>query len=105
MTEAIIRQEQISNQLHHTYGMARCPKCNGMNGQWRGYRTRKDGSVLHRRWCKQCGKWFIGAIHTRHSGNIIEEEVRESTAGPLDTGYREGRNGTVPGISTAGGVR
>ena len=34
-----------------------CPTCQSNQGQWRGYRTRKDGAVFHRRWCKRCGKW------------------------------------------------
>lgn len=45
-------------------GLEACPKCASRNGQWRGYRTRKDGSVVHRRWCRDCGTWFQKA-HTQ----------------------------------------
>lgn len=89
MTEAFLVQEHTGEALHHVCGMrafegvARCPKCDGMDGQWRGYRRRKDGSVAHRRWCKQCGKWYIGNIDTRHTGSVTEEGFSESTGGPL----------------------
>ena len=37
----------------------RCPRCRSWRGQWRGYRKRKDGTIAHRRWCTQCGKWHF----------------------------------------------
>ena len=36
-----------------------CPHCQSTEGQWRGYRTTRR-SVQRRRWCKCCGRWFIG---------------------------------------------
>jgi transposase-like protein len=35
-----------------------CPCCSSSGGQWRGYRSRKDGTVLHRRRCSDCGRWY-----------------------------------------------
>lgn len=36
-----------------------CPGCLSTQGQWRGYRVRKDRSIAHRRCCKACKKWFF----------------------------------------------
>ena len=35
-----------------------CPLCGSNRGQWRGYRPRKKGHTVHRRWCRGCGRWF-----------------------------------------------
>jgi len=43
-----------------------CSRCGGAQGQWRGYRHRKDGSVAHRRKCGRCEKWYIGAEISRY---------------------------------------
>lgn len=35
-----------------------CPACGSNHGQWRGYRSRKHGTTMHRRWCRACNHWF-----------------------------------------------
>ena len=39
-----------------------CPHCGSSGGQWRGYRMREKGGVVHRRACNGCGKWFFAKI-------------------------------------------
>ena len=35
-----------------------CPRCFSNDGQWRGYRQRKDRIRVHRHLCKTYGQWF-----------------------------------------------
>lgn len=40
-----------------------CPCCSSSGGQWRGYRSRKDGIVFHRKRCGECGRWYNVKMH------------------------------------------
>jgi transposase-like protein len=51
------QESQTKNQQEFNLPMT-CPKCGNTHGQWRGYRTRKNRTTAHRRWCRSCGKWF-----------------------------------------------
>ena len=61
MTQAIARTTEVQQSIWTIQttriGTGVCPYCASEEGQWRGYRERRDGTVLHRWWCRQCEKW------------------------------------------------
>ena len=77
MTQAISRQELAWEKLQEEFQGTReiltpqCPACYSMKGQWRGYRRTKK-TIVHRRWCTKCGRWFIGR---QHIGRISHEDT------------------------------
>ena len=55
----------------------RCPECGSLEGQWRGYRERKDETLVHKRWCKACGRWYGRLLEGRKAvciGGVLASE-------------------------------
>lgn len=83
MKQALEKQKtiQISAQASSA-GMVivatpECTRCRSMEGQWRGYVERQqDHVIFHRRWCKDCGKWFYGA-QLKQYRKITRQKERE----------------------------
>jgi len=68
MSNAAMRQEFAWKDLEEELlGLSaaitpHCPQCGSIAGQWRGYRIQKK-EIVRRRFCTQCGRWFIGSHH------------------------------------------
>ena len=53
-----ILDTKTSGCYHFLVPNSACPQCGSESGQWRGYRTRKNGGTTHRRRCNGCSLWF-----------------------------------------------
>ena len=53
-----------------------CPQCGSVAGQWRGYRIQKK-EIVRRRFCIQCGRWFIGSRHYSFPGEFAGSLERD----------------------------
>lgn len=88
-----------------------CPTCRSMNGQWRGFVKRKeDNAILHRRWCKQCGRWFYGEAYLDDRASVVVSEqggVLARTVGitPVVASCREARSGRIESEAIGGASR
>jgi transposase-like protein len=72
LSELALRKANLTPLQERLIGMRaiitpQCPHCQSSDGQWRGYREYRR-AVVHRRWCKTCGKWFIGGRHLQVPG-------------------------------------
>ena len=64
------------------YTCDHCPRCASKEGLWMGFVQRKDKVTMHKRRCKQCGRWFYGVAYlpkrsprTRELDNELRHEA------------------------------
>ena len=79
MTEAIDAQNQETCGWSAVpdwtqYDVKSCPRCRSIHGQWRGYQRQKR-TIVHRRWCSRCGRWFTSSLLQNPQAEYLAAEA------------------------------